>query len=204
MSMSAKRAFLLISCLLVFFLPQRKAIPCGHDGIYFGGGYEQLFMYTPEHRLGGSSLGRVKFGPGYGANAVVGYDFCGSRWGIQMPFEFSMLRLNGSEWVKQFGSSVEAVLHLVEWKNGLDFRLVGGAGWTYLTEGNINDHTASVDMTGSVGPGLAYYFTRTEKLSAAVVGELPLRVIYYFGDHLSKNGTTVFALPIRISVQVGF
>lgn len=196
-------AFLLITSQMAI---ANEAAACGHDGFYIGMGYEQLFMYTPEDRLttGAGNLGRVSFGPGYGANALMGYDFCGSRWGIQMPFEFARLRLNRSEYVNQFGSSLEGVLHLAEWDSGIDVHLVGGFGWSYLAEGKIMDRSADAGITASVGPGLSYYFSRTEKLSAAIAVELPFRMIYYFGSHLSANGTTVLAFPLRISIQLGF
>lgn len=185
------------------FVAPARALACGHDGFYIGAGYTQLFMLTTEHRLGNTGQ-RINFGPGFGANALVGYDFCGSRWGIQLPFEFTRLKLNKSEWVNQFGSSIEGVLHLVEWPNGLDVHLLAGAGWTYITEGQYDDRTAAAGLTVSAGPGLSYYFSRTETLSAALALELPFRWIYYFGSHLSSNGTSIVAFPVRLSIQVGF
>lgn len=192
---------LVIAALL--FLPA-SAVARGHDGFYAGVGYEQLFMYTPEHRLGAGSQPRITFGPGFGGNAVFGYDFPNSRWGVQLPFEFASQKLNSSEWVNQFNVSVEGVVHLVEWDNGLDFHLVGGGGWTYLTEGKYSDNTSGAGFIASLGPGLSYYFSRTEKISAALAVELPLRFIYYFGDRLSRNGTAIFGIPLRLSLQVGF
>lgn len=207
--MRSKRVF---PFLLAFLLTTsqiftaKEATACGHDGFYIGLGYEQLFMYSNEDRLTTSAgdLGRISFGPGFGANALIGYDFCGSRWGVQMPFEFARFKLNRSEYINQFGSSLEGVLHLAEWDNGLDVHLVGGFGWSYVTEGKIKDRSADAGITASVGPGLSYYFSRTEKLSAAVALEAPFRMIYYFGSHLSANGTTVLAFPIRLSMQLGF
>lgn len=198
-----------LTCLtLIFILAASSFVPeamaCGHDGFYVGGGYEQLFMVTPEHQLGTGSTPRISFGPGFGANLVGGYDFCGSRWGIQVPLEFAALKLNHAEWVYNLAASVEGVLHLREWKNGLDFHLVGGIGWTYLTEGSINDRTRNNGITASIGPGLSYFFARKASWSGAVTAELPLRYAYYFGNHLSSNGTSVFAFPLRLSVQFGF
>ena len=204
--MNAKRFVWLIFGVLIFvcLTYSRTTDACGHDGFYVGVGYNQLFMFTPEHRLSATSSKRINFGPGYGANALIGYDFCGSRWGIQLPFEFSRLKLNNSEWVNQYTTSVEGVLHLVEWQNGLDIHLLGGAGWSYLSEGSIDDRTASIGITASFGPGLSYYFSRTDTLSASVTFEAPFRYIYYFGNHLSSNGTSVMAIPLRLSIQVGF
>lgn len=177
---------------------------CGHDGTYVGVGYEQMFMYTPEHRLGGAAQPHIVFGPGFGANAVLGYDFCGSRWGMQIPFEFSRQRLDREEWVSQFNLSLEGVVHLAEWANGVDIRFVGGAGWSYLSEGIASNRTSAMGVIAHFGPGLGYYFSKTEKVTAALVAEVPVRMIHYFGDRLSANGTTVLAVPLRLSLQIGF
>ena len=204
--MKGTRAFLLLLGTLVVLFAWRPqpALACGHDGVFMGVGYTQLFMYTPEHSLGAPTSGRVYFSPGYGANATVGYDFCGSRWGIQMPFEFVRLKLNHAEWVNQFGSSVEAILHLVESDSGWDFHLLGGVGWSRISEGAINDRSNAYGITASLGPGVSYFFARGERVSAALALEVPFRMIYYFGDRLSANGTTIIAFPIRLSIQVGF
>lgn len=201
------RSLVFLCSTLVFFtihLISVTARSCGHDGFYTGIGYEQMFMFTSERRLGTGNQNRVYFGPGFGANAIVGYDFCCSRWGIQLPFEFSRQKFNYLEWVDQFNISLEGVVHLKEWSNGVDIRLVGGAGWSYLTEGKFDNMTSSSGIIAHFGPGLAYYFSRTEKISAALVAELPIRVIHYFGDRLSGNGTTLAAIPLRISMQIGF
>ena len=196
---SAAMVFLL---LLPPLLPQ--ALACGHEGVYFGGGYTQLFMYSPGDLQTGNLGQKVHMSPGYGANAVVGYDFCGTRFGIQMPFEFTMQRLNRQEWVPQIGSTLEGVLHLAEWSNGIDIHLVGGVGWSYLFEGEIQNHSRGAAITGDFGPGLSYYFFRNNKVSTALTAEAPFRIQYYFGDHLSPNGTTFVSFPIRLSIQVGF
>lgn len=204
-----KTHFLVILLLLlfpIFILFETPSFACGHEGAYAGIGYEQLFMYTPEDQLSprsGTSQ-RVTFGPGYGGTALVGYDFKGSRWGMQFPFEYSILKLNGDEWVNYFGVSGEAVFHIKEWSNGLDFHLVGGVGWAYLTEGKYYDQTKSNGITASLGPGLSYYFTRTEKISGSVTLEVPFRFTNFFKDRLSKGGTSVAAFPIRLMMQIGF
>lgn len=202
--MRFKRASALLLCLvpIAFAWMPSAAIACGHDGVYAGLGYTQMFMYTSENRLGSNQ--KITFSPGMGGNAVVGYDFCGSRWGIQLPFEFARQKLNHLEWVNQFNLSLEGVVHLAEWANGIDLRLVGGAGWSYLSEGKYDDRTSGTGIIAHFGPGFAYYFSRTEKVSAALVAEIPFRMVHYFRDRLSSNGTTIFAVPIRISLQVGF
>lgn len=204
--MRVRRSAALFSCLFIvlFQVISFSAIACGHDGFYMGFGYTQLFMYTTENRMSGGNADRITFGPGYGANALFGYDFCGSRWGVQMPFEFDRLKINKSEYVNQLGSSVEGVLHLVQWENGLDIHLVGGAGWMHITEGLNNNNSAATGITGSFGPGLSYYFSKQENVTLALAAEVPVRVIHYFGSHLSTNGTTILAVPIRLSFEVGF
>lgn len=194
--------------LFLFFLYGFFAIPdaraCGHEGLYAGIGYMQLLMYTPEYQLNPNISSRVNFGPGFGAAGLLGYDFEGSRWGIQMPFEFSRLKLNMDEWVNYFGSTLEAVFHIKEWSSGFDFHLVGGVGWAYLSEGEDYDNSRNAGITASLGPGFSYYFTRTEKVSGAVSLEIPFRYVYFFGNHLSANGTSVAAFPIRLTMQIGF
>ena len=194
----------LIAAAATLLLAPTPARACGHDGFYMGLGYEQMFMFTPEHRLGGGNQPRITFSPGMGGNAVVGYDFPGSRWGIQLPFEFARQKLNHSEWVNQYNVSLEGVFHIKEWDNGIDFHIVGGAGWTYLDEGKLSDNSSGPGMIVSAGPGMSYYFSRTEKVSGALAVEMPLRYLYYFGSHLSYGGTSIFGIPIRISLQVGF
>ncbi|MFA5812740.1 MAG: hypothetical protein WC956_10495, partial [bacterium] len=152
-------ALLSLAILSTAFLP-KTASACGYDGFYFGFGYEQLFMVTPEHQLvAGGNGDRISFWPSAGANAVFGYDICGTRWGVQFPIEYSRIKLNHEEWINSIGSSMEAVFRVIAWKNGLDFHLVGGVGWSYLTEGRINDNTRSWGFNIGAGPGLTYIFS---------------------------------------------
>lgn len=199
----------IISSIAVFILVttlifSRTLHACGHDGFYVGAGYYQLFMYTTEDRLSVGELGRVNFGPGFGGTALIGYDFCGSRWGIKLPFEYARLRLNRSEWINSFGSSLEGVLHLVQWRSGPEIHLVGGFGLNYLTEGKYQDRTASVGVTAGLGPGFSYYIPNLQKVSVAITLEVPVRMVHYFGDRLSASGTTALAVPIRLAAEVGF
>jgi len=202
--MKLKQGIVLIVVLSSLSLASSFAHACGHEGFFMGIGYAQLFQYTTEDENNLVASRRINFGPGYGASAVVGYDFKGSRWGIQLPFEYAALKLNRSEWVNSLSNEVEAILHLVEWSNGLDFHLVGGAGWTYLSEGSINNQTKSFGVIASLGPGFSWFFSRTEKISGALALEIPFRFVHYFKDHLSKGGTTAVAFPIRLTMQVGF
>ncbi len=188
----------------ISFFPS-SSIACGHEGVYLGAGYSQLFMFTnaiQNNRFGSGA--KVKFGPGYGGHFVAGYDFPGSRWGIQIPFEINRLKLNQSEWVNFIDLAVEGVFHIIEWKNGIDFHLVGGAGWSYLTDGSVDNNSQTSGISASFGPGFSYYFARTEKVSASLTLDAPFRFIRFFGDNLSRGGASVFAFPIRIGMQVGF
>ena len=190
--------------IAMFFSPRLFA--CGHDGAYICLGYYQLFMFTNERQLianPSTTPPKVHFGPGFGAQAVVGYDFKKSRWGVQMPLEYARIRLNHDEWVHYFSQNLEGVLHLVTWASGWDIRLVGGLGWSYLSEGPIKDRSRSYGFNMGLGPGLAYYFHKGNTTAAAVL-EVPVRGIYFFGDHLSKNHTFVISVPIRLSIEIGF
>lgn len=204
-----KRSILLAAIILSAILisaTSSTASACGYDGFYTGFGYEQLFMYTPQdaRQAGGNTGPRISFGPGYGADVLFGYDFCGTRWGIQFPLEYSRLRLNRQEWVNFFAGSVEAVFRIKQWSNGLDFHLVGGLGGSYMSEGNVQDNSRSPGLMLSAGPGVTYIFSRSEKVKAGVTAELPIRWQYFIGDHLAIGGTSALAIPIRLSLQLGF
>ncbi|MBI4126526.1 MAG: hypothetical protein HY465_03450 [Deltaproteobacteria bacterium] len=187
---------------LIVLVSPPTAQACGHDAFYLGGGYIQQFLVTPEHRLGVGSNDRVRFGIPFTFYGLWGYDFCGSRWGIQMPFEYSRFKLNRTEWVNMMGGSFEGVFHVAAWEDGFDFHLVGGLGLQYLTEGDIQDRTESVGMTASFGPGIAWYFGKGRHL--ALVSQFPVRAIVFIGDRLSANQTTVIDLPLRLGLTVGF
>ncbi len=179
------------------------ALACGHEGPFVGLGYNQLFMFTNANRLNSANQ-KVNFGPGFGANLVLGYDIKDTRWGVQIPFEFSWLKLNRQEWVNSIQSGAEAIFHIKQWNSGIDIHLIGGAGFAYLTEGKVSDRSKSWGATASIGPGLSYFFAMSEHVSGAVALEVPLRYIRYFGNHLSSGGANAFAVPIRVSMQVGF
>lgn len=192
--------------LFVILFESSSAFAAGHRGFYMGIGYEQLFMVSPDYQLNsaGSNTSRVNFGPGYGGDAVVGYNFYKTRWGVQVPFEFSRIKLNKVEWINDIAAALEGIYRIAEWDSGVDFHLVGGIGFSYLSEGRINDNTKSTGITVGVGPGVTYIFSKTEKVTGGVTAELPIRYQRYVGTHLSNNGTSVIAFPLRLSVQVGF
>lgn len=194
----------LLFLFLVVFSP-RPAFARGHDGFYMGAGVLTMPMVTTEHRLtapGGSSR-RISFQPGIGGWLLVGYDFPNTMWGIQMPFEYQYFELNDQEWVHQMGSTLEGVMRLAQAANGFEFHLLFGMGWNYLTEGSIGNRSRCGGITGEFGPGISWFFARGDTRASLTI-ETPLRMIHYFGTHLSADGTTVFAFPIRLGLTVGF
>jgi hypothetical protein len=179
---------------------------CGHDGFFIGGGYQQMFMYTPEDQLtggGGIVSQQIKFGPGFGMHLLLGYDFEGSRWGIQAPLGYSYIRLNEAEWVHYFDIDVEGILHLAYWENGVDLYLVGGAGGSFLTEGSVSNNSRASGINVGIGPGFSYFFARGKNKGSLYI-QVPVRMVHFFGNNLSSNGTTLLQVPIRLGISVGF
>ncbi len=203
------RLLVLSVCAVIFsfaLLP-KNADACGHDGFFIGGGYEQLFMYTPDDQLRGAGQlvsSQIVFSPGFGAHFLLGYDFKGSRWGIQMPFGYSRFKLNRSEWVNYFDTSVEGILHLASWENGIDVSLIGGAGVSILPEGPIENNTGSFGLNVGIGPAFNWFFHRGQKVTSSVYVQVPVRMVIFFGNNLSANQTTVLQIPVRVGVSLGF
>jgi len=194
---------LLFTLLSIFPLESAKA--CGHDGFYLGGGYMQQILTTSEKRL--SAVGnseKIVFGPAIGLHVVLGYDFCGSRWGIQMPLDWSTFRLNEEERVQMMGGAVEGVFHIASWDNGADIHLVGGVGLNLITEGAIANVSQNAGINFGVGPGFSWYFLRNKRVTANFTLDVPIRMIYFFGSRLSANKTIAISVPVRLGVTFGF
>jgi len=193
----------LVMCVLFFLSGRVNA--AGHDGFFLGGGYQQLFMYTTEHQLtfAGANSSKITFGPGFGANILIGYDLTKSRWGFQFPFEYSYLKLNKTEYVHYFGFSTEGILHLRWWKNGVDLNLVGGIGYSNLLEGPVDNNTNAQGINFGVGPGFNYFFAR-DKIKGSIYVQMPIRMVYFFGNNLSASHTIALSVPIRIGLSIGF
>lgn len=194
-----------ILMVLVFTTIPKTARGAGHQGFYGGVGALSIPMITWEDRLtrpGGSSE-RVYFLPGFGGWILFGYQFPDTRWGIQVPVEWQYFKMNHQEWVNQLGGTVEGVVRLVEWDNGFDFHLVGGFGMTHLFEGQIDNNSACTGIHAEIGPGFSWFFARGD-VKASLTMEVPIRYIFFFGDHLSRGGTSVFAFPVRLGVTIGF
>lgn len=196
--------FLVVVGGLVPLVFVSEVFACGHDGLFIGGGYAQSHLFTYERRfLPISNVNeRVSFGPAFGGHAVIGYDFCKTRWGIQFPAEFVTLRLN-NERTQLLTVNAEAIYHLASWDNGMDVHLVGGGGVNYLREGETFDRSASVGANMTLGPGVSWFFSRGA-LSGAITLQIPFRSILFFGDNLTENQTLTFMIPIRFGMTFGF
>ena len=203
-----RRVFVSVCAIIisVAFL-QREATACGHDGFFIGGGYQQMFMYTSEDQLVGNqqfASRHITFGPGFGAHLLFGYDFEGTRWGIQLASGYSNFKLNQTERVNYFDTAVEGILHLVSWENGIDINIIGGFGPSFLLEGPFNNNSGAVGLNMGIGPGFNWFFHRGEKVRSSVYLQVPVRAVIFFGDNLSKNHTTALQVPIRAGVSIGF
>ncbi|MFH1654030.1 MAG: outer membrane beta-barrel protein [Pseudomonadota bacterium] len=205
---TSKRNLLLKAAILLILslcLTPNPAYACGHDGFYVGLGYEQLIPFSPDRQYSISGNGqRITFGTRFGGLVLIGYDFPCTRWGVQLTFDGGKLRLNKIENIYYLGSNLEGVVHLASWRDGLDIYLVGGAGTTYLTEGDLKNSSATFGINVGFGPGIAYYFKKSDRMSAALKFDIPLRYTHFLGQHLSDTGTNVISVPLRLSVGVGF
>ncbi len=200
--------FLIISSIFFVFIifASHQADACGHDGFFLAGGYQQMFMYTPEDQLtaeGGLRSQQITFGPGFGLHVIAGYDFEGSRWGIQAPLSYSYIKLDRVEWVHYFDIDLEGIFHLAYWENGIDIYLIGGTGASFLTEGKVSNKSAAAGINAGLGPGLSYFFARGRHKGSIYI-QVPVRMVHFFGDNLSADGTTLLQVPIRLGLSVGF
>lgn len=199
--------FLFLFVVLVSTFTCEDVRACGHDGFYLAAGYEQLVMFSREDRLVRSGVNlnpqRVVFGPGFGAHVMFGYDYEGTRWGWQVPFEYSYIKLNKQEYLHYFSTALEPVLHLAVWPNGVVFSVIPTLGISVLPDGEIDDGTQGFGVNFGLGPKLSYFFARGD-VRGSVYLQVPLRAVYVFEDNLSRDGTTLFAVPIRLGLSVGF
>jgi len=199
-----KRLIYSIAILIAVLLMQNNVFACGHEGMYVGLGGAPLVMYTSNYRNSDNSTQKIHFSPGFGGNLTLGYDFRGKRFGMQLLGEFHRMKLNREEWINSITNTLEGIVHLREWPNGLDIHVLFGGGWTYLMEGQVNNNSRSIGIVVNAGPGITYFFKRTEKFTGAISFQLPLRYIRYMGRNLSQSGANVYALPARLSMQIGF
>jgi len=196
----------LFAVCLFSLLYSRALFACGHEGWYAGAGYSQLLQYSPDNQLLGGGLvpsGRVDWRTRWGATVKGGYDFCGTRWGIEIPFSYDRQKLNRSEMVHVIGIDANAIFHIVETKKGADFYWIAGTGVNLVTEGRLNNNSGDAGINFNFGPGFQY-FLKQDKPKVALGISVPFKYTLYFGNHLSRNGTSVFGFPIHVGFTIGF
>lgn len=179
---------------------------CGHEGPYVGLGYTQLFLFSHEGQLvaGGSNPAQpISFDSRVGGQAKFGYDFCASRFGIEVPFGFAVQQLNRSETVHVYSLDTNAIIHIVETEQGADFYWIAGIGINIISEGTVNNNTGGAGMNVNFGPGFQYFFARGKHRSAFSIS-IPFKYTLYVGDNLSANTTSVYAVPIQLGFTFGF
>lgn len=196
-----------IAVLLLFagwWIP-RLAFSCGHEGWYAGLGYTQLLQFSPDRQLvvGGGTSPKVNLKTRWGAHGRVGYDFCGSRWGVEVPISFDRQRLNNQEHIYQLGMDANAIFHIIETEGGADFYWIAGTGMNIALEGDTNNNTGAAGINLNFGPGFQY-FIQQKKPKVALGFSIPMKYTLYFGNNLSRSKTTVIGFPIRIGFSVGF
>ena len=202
-----KRQILLLLLLAgsFCFLFSSPTQACGHEGWYFGTGYSQLLQYSPNNQLTATDVpspGRIDFKTRWGGYAKVGYDFCASRWGIELPVSLNRQRLNRSEMVNVIGVDLNALFHIIETQNGIDFYWIGGTGMNIITDGPINNNTGAGGINFNFGPGFQYFFDQKRNISLNF--SVPVKYTLYFGSHLSQGHTSVIGIPILAGFTVGF
>lgn len=188
---------------LVYGLPEVNA--CGHDGWFVGAGYTQLLQYTPDKQLvaaGVTPTRKVDWNTRWGGYAKAGYDFCGSRWGVEVPISYNRQRLNRAELVHLFGFDANAIFHIVETEGGADFYWIAGTGMNIVTEGRVNNNSGAGGINLNFGPGFQY-FLKKGKTKVAIGISVPLKYTLYFGHHLSRGHTSVIGVPIQVGLTVG-
>ncbi|MDO8527855.1 MAG: hypothetical protein Q7T03_09235 [Deltaproteobacteria bacterium] len=195
--------FLLVCCLEVLVPATSNA--CGHEGFYIGGGYQQLFQFSPDRQLvggGAVSPGKIDWRTRWGFYGKAGYDFCESRWGVELPVSYNRQKLNRAETVSVIGVDLNAIFHIIETPGGLDFYWIGGSGMNIVTDGQVKNNSGSGGVNINFGPGLQYFISKKPKVAMGI--SVPFKYTLYFGDHLSKNITQVFGIPIMAGATIGF
>lgn len=200
------KLFLLLLLFWAFFTTPQSGYTCGHEGFYLGLGYSQLLMWSPDKRLVSGNLAsnqNVKWDTRYGGYGKFGYDFCGSRMGVEVPVSYDRQKLNRLEMVNVFNSDLNAIIHLVETNSGWDFFWILGTGFSFITEGGSDNDSSTAGVNFNVGPGLRYYFLNGNNKTAVELS-VPARYSFYLGHHLSNNTTQVLGIPIRFGLTFGF
>lgn len=185
------------------------------NGWYIGGGYQQPMMYTWKNQSGvapdpGSS---IKFWPGFGAYLVAGYEFEKEDWlGLAMPVNWSMMKLNKTEWVNLFNADAQIIFHLFEPDRKWDPYITLMAGFNYMTEGKRKDDSSSIGPDVGTSFGLKYMLSEYASAGSsnvktlALMFEVPVKVIFFMNDYdLSDSGVTpVLSIPVRVGLTYTF
>lgn len=195
-----------MTALLLIIFDVSKVYACGHEGWYAGLGYTQLIQFSPDRQLtaAGGTTPKVDWDTRWGVLGRIGYDFCGSRWGVEVPISLDRQRLNRREVINQFGLDANALFHIVETEAGSDFYWIVGTGMNIAMEGPTNNNTGAAGINLNFGPGYQY-FLKQGKPKITIGLAVPLKYTLYFGNNLSGNKkTSVIGLPFRVGFSVGF
>lgn len=194
--------------LSLFFLTGivSSAYPCGHEGAYFGLSYNQLFLFSFDKPLtagSGKGLRKIEWGSRFGGLAKFGYDFCKTRFGIEVPLGWARQKLNREEDVDLISGDANLIFHILETEEGADFYWIGGLGASFVTEGTVKDRSRALGMNFNFGPGFQYFFARGMH-RAAVHFAVPAKFILFFGNNLSKDTTSVIGIPLQVGFTMSF
>ena len=204
------KKFIFLAGVLLFgtLLGVAEANACGHEGGYFGLAYTQLVQFSPEKRyvspgIPPASVDKISLGSRYGGQIKIGYDFCGTRFGIEMPIGINYQMLNEVDRVLFLSLDTNAIIHIVETEEGADFYWIVGVGANIATEGTIKDNSKAGGMNVNFGPGFQYFFARGKR-RAAIGISIPVKYTLYIGNNLSRNNTSVIGVPVQVGFTVGF
>ena len=202
-----KRIALLSLLLVLCVFGERKLYACGHEGPYVGLAYTQLIQHTRDNRYIGSTstttAQKISWGSRYGTQVKFGYDFCGTRFGVEMPIGVNYQLLNNADDVLVLNLDTNLIIHIIETEGGLDFYWIAGVGATVVTEGDIDDNSKAGGISGNFGPGVQYFFNQGKHRSAIGLS-IPVKYTMYVGDNLSKDRTSVIGVPVNIGFTIGF
>ncbi len=203
-----KFVFLASILFLWSLLSVREARACGHEGGYVGLAYTELLQFSNDKRyvsptLPPASVDKISFSPRYGGQLKLGYDFCGTRYGIEMPIGINYLVLNELDRVLFLSLDTNAIIHIAETEEGADFYWIAGMGTSIATEGSIKDSSKAGGVNFNFGPGFQFFFAQGKRRAAFGIS-IPVRYTLYMGNNLSRNNTSVFAVPVNIGFTVGF
>jgi hypothetical protein len=202
---------------LVFCALLAKPALARTEGFYIGGGYQQPFAFTWKSQgtlAGNPSPGsKITFWPGFGGFIIAGYDFQKVDWfGLAFPVNWSMTKLNKSEWVHSINADGEAVFHLGNSENKLDPFITGIIGFNYMLEGSVKNESQSFGPAFGASFGIKYTLIeyamagspRVTNLS--LYAEVPVKIWLIVNDYdLSDSSITpILQIPVRVGVTYSF